>query len=143
MVEKDMSFFMAGKAEKLPETEEIITKRYKDEKGNPIPFKFRAIPVDKVEEYRDLYTREIRKHGQVIDEKFDSDKFKARLGVESTVYPDFKDKALRDSYHEQDPIKVAKAILSVPGEYARWLEVVQNVNGFDEDFDEDVEDAKN
>jgi hypothetical protein len=143
LTERDMSFFMKGRAAQLPEEEVVVTKRFVDDEGKPIPFRLRALPVERVEQLQDECMRPVKSKGRRAEKELDSKRFATRLGIESTLYPEFRDTALLQSYGVNDPVDLVKLILSLPGEYAEWINAVQRVNGLDEDFDELVEDAKN
>jgi len=140
--ERNMQFFMKGKAKVTKEEDVIVTTRYLDEKGNPIPFVIKPIDTTLIDLLQDECTKPVYKKGKKVDEKLDAQRFAARLGIESTLYPDFKDPAILQSYNLVDPVDLAKEVLSIGGEYAEWLNAVQRINGYDEDFNELVEDAK-
>lgn len=140
---KDMSFFMKGRAKQTPEIEEVISTRYVDEEGNPIPFRFKPLATDRIEAIQEECLIPVTRKGRKVDEKLDDKRFAARLGIETTVYPDFKDPELLKSYGVVDPVDAVKAVLSLGGEYAEWIRVIQRVNGFDEEFEDLVDEAKN
>lgn len=140
---RDMSFFMAGNAEETTEEEVIISKRYKDKGGKVIPFIMKAIPTEELDELEKSCMKPRYQSGKRIGEYLDSSRFYARMGVESTIYPNFKAEELRKSYNTQDPVEIAKKVLSVGGEYSKWIEETLRINGFDDNFDELVEEAKN
>lgn len=143
MVTKTMDVFMKGKAKQVVEEEVIVSKRYLDENGAPVPFVVRAIDTKRIEELQDECTKVIMKKGKKIGEEMDWKRFANRLAVESTVYPNFKDQELLNSYGLVDPCDLIKEILNVGGEYVELISAVQRVNGFDEDFEDLVEEAKN
>ena len=72
----------------------------------------------------------------------DFNKYAALLAVKSTVYPNLNDATLQDSYGVMGAEDLLKAML-LPGEYANYLNIVQQVNGFNQTFEEKVEEAKN
>lgn len=144
MTKRNMQFFMKGNAKAIEEMEEVVSDRYLDEEGKPIPFVFRATTSERIEELRDECTKRLpAKKGRPAEEKFDSRRFMILMGIESTVYPNFKAKELLDSYGLVDPVALVSAVLAVPGEVTAWMEAVQSVNKLNEEFDELVEDAKN
>ena len=144
MTEKrSMAFFMKGKAAAAPEEEVIVSKRYADEQGNPIPFVLRALPTARVDQLQDECMRPVRDKKRRGEKELDARRFSARLAIETTIFPDFRDTSLLESYGVTDPVDVAHQVLSVPGEYAEWVNAVQRVNGMDDDFEELVEEAKN
>ena len=138
----DMKAFLKGKAQTIPEVEEIVTERYKDEKGNPIPFKFKAINSNRIDEIKKECTKIIYHKNQKI-EKFDNERFVAKVAIETTTYPDFRNEELLKSYECIDPVDLAHEVLSLPGEYTEWVEKSFKVNGFDDKFEDLVSEAKN
>ncbi|WP_434736086.1 phage tail assembly chaperone, partial [Bacillus subtilis] len=48
-----------------------------------------------------------------------------------------------EAYKTADPVEVAKRVLSVGGEYANWLNKAIEINGFEDDFEDLEEEAKN
>lgn len=140
---KTMDIFMKGKAKDLESEFVIVSKRFLDSESRPVPFELRAITTERIEELQDECTQPVFKKGRKIDERLDYKRFGAKMGIETTVYPNFRDKDLLDSYGIVDPVELVKEVLSVGGEYAEWIEAVQRVNGFDENFQDLVEEAKN
>jgi len=140
---RDMSFFMPDKALQVNEEEVIVSKRYVDADGKPIPFIMKAIPTEKIEEIEDQCMKPKYQKGRKVGETLDTSRFYARIAIESTLYPDFKSEELRTAYKTEDPVEVAKRVLSVGGEYSAWIEAALRINGFDDEFDDLVEEAKN
>ena len=138
----DMSAFMKGKAKQLPEEEKVITQMYLDEKGEPIPFRFRAASTQTIDAIRGDCTIVKFTKGQKI-ERFDKERFACRVAIETTVFPDFKNAELMKSYGHIDPVDTAREILNLPGEYATWIEACFKLNGFDDTVEDLVEEAKN
>ena len=138
----DMSVFMKGKAKQLPEEEKVITKLYEDAEGQPIPFKFKAIPTTLVDKIRADCTTIKHTKGQRI-ESFDRDRFACKIGIETTIFPNFKNADLMKSYECIDPVDLAKVILILPGEYTEWIQVCTKLNGFDDTIEDLVKEAKN
>ncbi|MCM3452733.1 phage portal protein [Heyndrickxia oleronia] len=140
---RDLSFFMADNAEEAPEEKVYVSKRFKDKKGKVIPFIMKAIPTERIEELEKECTKTEYHKGRKIGERVDQVRFYARIAVETTIYPDLKSKELRKSYKTEDPIEVAKRLLSIGGEYSTWIEEATRINGFDDDFEDLEEEAKN
>lgn len=140
---KNMAFFMKGKAAEVKEEEVIITRRYKDEKGEPIPFVMKPLSTKRIDELEAECTKPEIKKGKKVGEKLDSKRFSLRIAIESTVYPDFRDAELLKSYGLTDPVDVARSVLSVGGEYMEWLQAANRINGFDESEDDLIDEVKN
>nr|WP_255428722.1 phage portal protein [Sporosarcina sp. resist] len=136
---------MPENAEEVQEIERVVSKRFKNKEGKAIPFRFKAITTERIDELEKLHTIPVysgsrkRKTG----EKVDQSRFMAHMAVESTIYPDFKSPKMRKGYKTQDPIEVAKKMLHVGGEYSEWLATVNEINGFDDSVEELEEAAKN
>lgn len=113
------------------EREVVISDRFRDENGNVIPFRIRALP----QEESDEITKKSRK-GQKINgvwqERLDPVEFNRRMVVAATVEPDFRDKALCEAYGVLDPLLVpGKMLLS--GEYTALLDAISKLSGFDKE----------
>ena len=121
------------------EREVVISKRFQDEKGNPVPFKIRALSQAENDAVTKKATRRLRENGQAV-ERLDSVDFSRRMVVAATVYPDFSSTELCEGYGVMDPLLVpGKMLLS--GEYARLLKEIMALSGFEDAGAED--EAKN
>ncbi|PAF18612.1 phage tail assembly chaperone [Terribacillus saccharophilus] len=139
----DLSFFLPSAVEEAEEVKAPISKRFKDKEGNIVPFIFKAIPTERIDELEKLCTtfKNVKGQGRVKD--LDTQRFYARIAVETTVYPDFRSKELREAYKTEDPVEVAKKLLSVAGEYSNLITKAMEVNGFDDTLEDLEEAAKN
>ena len=102
--------------------EVIISKRFVDEKGDPIPFKIRAIT---------------QADNGVMQEKLDTTEMSRRLVVEGTVFPDFRDSELCKGYNTMSPYEVPGKML-LAGEYSNLLAEINKLSGFDVDVEEEA-----
>lgn len=141
----DLSFFLPSAAEEVEEVERLVSKRFKDGKGKLIPFRFKPITTSRIDELEKFHTEPIYKGSRrrKVGEQVNQSRFMASIAVESTIYPNFKAADLRKAYGEQDPIEVAKKMLHVGGEYSTWLQIANEINGFDDSIEELEEAAKN
>ncbi|MEN1969025.1 phage portal protein [Lentibacillus sp. N15] len=139
----DLSFFMPGKAAEVEEFTAPISKRFKDKDGNVIPFKFKPITTERVDELEKTSMKNVVKNNKVVGKELDNSRFMARIAVESTTYPDFKASEMRKAYKTEDPVEIAKKVLHVAGEYANWIAKAAEINGFEDDLDDLEEIAKN
>lgn len=140
---KNMAFFMKGQAAEVKEEEVIITQRYKDEKGKVIPFIMKALGTTRIDELETECTKPEFKKGKKVGEKLDGKRLSLRIAIESTLYPDFRNAELLKSYGLTDPVDLAKAVLSVGGEYMEWMQESNRINGFDESEEDLTDDVKN
>ena len=117
------------------EKEIVISKRFQDEKGNPVPFKIRALTQEENDTITKQATRRAKVNGQMV-EQLDSTDFSRRMVVAAMVEPDFRAKELCDAYGVLDPLMVpGKMLLS--GEYAKLLRAITELSGF-EDMEDEV-----
>ena len=58
------------------------------------------------------------------------------------MYPNLLDAELQDSYKVKTPEDLLRAMLT-SGEYAEYLQTIQNMNGYDISTEELVDEAKN
>ena len=110
------------------EKEVVISNRFQDENGRPVPFKIRALTQEENDRITKQATRQTKVNGQTV-EKLDSVDFSRRMVVAATVEPDFQAKELCDAYGVLDPLLVpGKMLLS--GEYAKLLNAITDLSGF-------------
>ena len=110
------------------EREVIISDRFKDDKGNPVAFKIRAMTQAENDQNVKRCTKK-RRVGNQTEEYFDNIEFSRRTIVEATVEPDFRAKELCDAYGVLDPLLVPGKMLR-PGEYSRLMQEINELSGF-------------
>lgn len=116
------------------EKEVVISNRFQDENGQPVPFKIRALTQEENDRITKQATRQTKVNGQTV-EKLDSVDFSRRMVVAATVEPDFQAKELCDAYGVLDPLQVpGKMLLS--GEYAKLMNAITDLSGFGDAGDE-------
>lgn len=117
------------------ETEIIVSNRFQDEDGKPVPFKIRALTQEENDRIIKEATRKIKVNGQTA-EQFDNVDFSRRVVLAATVEPDFHSKELCDAYGVMDPLLVpGKMLLS--GEYSKLMQEITALSGFD-DLEDDL-----
>lgn len=121
------------------EKEVVISKRFVDGQGNPVPFRIRSLTQEENDRITKQATRQVKVNGQPV-EKLDNVDFSRRMVVAATVEPDFSSKEMCDAYGVLDPLLVpGKMLLS--GEYGRLMAEITQLSGFGDDTAED--EAKN
>lgn len=116
------------------EKEVVISNRFQDESGQPVPFKIRALTQEENDAITRQATRRRKEGGQTI-EQLDSVDFTRRMVVAATVEPDFSSKELCDGCGVLDPLLVPGKLL-LSGEYARLVKEITKLSGFAEQEDE-------
>ena len=120
-------------------TEEVvISSRFKDEKGNLLKFKIKAMTSAEFDEIRRA-SMQIRKGRKV---EFDAQKFNLKVVVNHTIVPNFKDAESIKKLGCHTPEEYVQKVL-LAGEVATLAQKIQELSGFDVEMDELVEEAKN
>lgn len=136
--------FMAQNAVKAEVIDVAISKRFLDVDGKPVKWKLGAITSDEDESLRKSCTYKTQVTGKKdqFTTDFDNNRYVGVLAAKCVVYPDLNDAGLQDSYSVKSGDSLLKTML-LPGEYAKLVERVQEINGYDRSMDEVVEEAKN
>lgn len=116
----------------------VISDRFKDENGKPVPFEIRAVTQKENKKLIERYTRK-DKQG---NETFKRTEYVAALVVEATVFPDLNSKELQDAYGVMGAESLIQEMLLI-GEFANLAQEVQNISGLDKDINDDIDEAKN
>lgn len=101
----------------------IISERFNDENGKPIPWKIRSMSEKENELIRKNTPRD--KKGNI-----DGEAYAVKLVAESVVFPNLKDAELQKSYGVMGAEDLIKEML-LSGEYSRLCQKVQEANRFD------------
>ena len=118
-----------------PENKEVLIKRFKNEKGEVVPFIIRPVTADENDALlkRCRYTIKGRR----------GEERKRALVVKATVTPDFTSKELCDAYGVVDP-ELCTARMLYAGEFQLLVDEILNLSGLDDESGEAVEEeAKN
>ena len=122
--------------------EVIISDRFKDKNGKPIAWKIRAISEEENEQIRKASTQIVKGKGGQRTPEIQPEVYLAKVAVASVVFPDLKNADLQKSYGVIGAEDLLKKML-LSGEYAKLLEKVQEINGFDKDINELMDEVKN
>lgn len=140
----NLSGFLAQNALKVENVKYVVSKRFLDENGQPIPWEIRCITSTEDEALRKACTKRVPvpgKRNQFTPET-DYNLYLGKLAAKCTAYPNLDDAELQNSYGVMGADALLKTMLT-PGEYADYLTKVQEVNGFEVSFEEAVDEAKN
>lgn len=135
--------FMAQNVEKIENKKIVVSKRFKDENGNPIEWEIRAITSDENEDIQRRATVRTPVVGQRGAYTSDMDKIRYGhlLAAASVVYPELDDAELQDSYGVKTPDALLKKML-YPAEFAELLSQISDFSDI-ETLSDMVEEAKN
>ena len=120
--------------------EVIVSDRFKDEFGKPVPFVIKAISQKENEKLARM-SREMAKINGAPVEKLNNVLYTKRLINACVQEPDFSNQEICKYYGTEDPLDVPSQMLSI-GEYNRLSEAIMELNGM-RDSGEIMEEAKN
>lgn len=140
----DFSAFLAQNKLKHENIKYVASKDFVDKQGKPMEWELKRIDSDEDERLRKSCMRQIKVAGRTnqFRSEMDSNTYIAKLAATSIVFPDLNNKELQDSYGVMGAEALLKKMLA-PGEYADLCTKVTEVNGFDSDINDLVEEAKN
>lgn len=141
----NLRFFLKQNVEQEENVKYVASKRFKDEKGNPIEWEIKSITPQEDDEIRKSCTKRIpvvggRKGEYTRD--VDYSKYLVKVAVMCVAYPNLNDAELQDSYGVMGAESLLQTMLK-PGEYQDLLTEIQKVNGYDVTQQELVDEAKN
>lgn len=139
-----LSAFLAENVLPVENIKFVASRRFLSVDGQPMEWEIKAISSTDDEEIRKGCTKRVPVPGKrnQYQRELDTDKYLGLLAVACTVFPNLNDKELQDSYKVMGGDALLKAMLT-PGEYAEYLSKIQEVCGFDETFQDVVNEAKN
>lgn len=140
----NLSAFLAQNALKVENVKYVVSKRFVDENGEPIPWEIRCITSTEDETIRKACTKRVPIPGKrnQFTQEIDYNLYLGKLAAACTVFPNLNDVELQNSYGIMGADALLKTMLT-PGEYADYLTKIQEVNGFEVTFEDAVEEAKN
>lgn len=140
----NLSAFLAENAVPVENTKFVASKRFRDEDGKPMGWEIGCITSSEDEALRKAATKRIPVPGKrnQFTQDLDVNLYLGRLAAKCTVFPNLDDAELQNSYGAMGADALLKTMLT-PGEYADYLLKVQEVNGFDTTFEDEVDEAKN
>lgn len=104
----------------------IISDRFQDEEGNPVPFVLKAISQEENERIARMSKKSVETDDTVI-EKLDTTLYTKRLVLACVQEPDFQDQELCKYYGTVDPAEVPAKMLSI-GEYKILSNAIMDLN---------------
>jgi len=138
----DLSSFYAQNVETSETEAFVVSTRIKNKEGKPIPWTLRSMTEAENEDCRKAATRQVKGKNGTRTTETSSDEYLAKLIVGSVVFPNLKDAELQKSYGVMGAENLLRKML-LPGEYAALVVKVQEINGFDREMSELVEEVKN
>lgn len=120
--------------------EVIISDRFKDDEGKPVPFVIKTITQKENENLARMSRKVSSVKGKPV-ESLDNILYTKRLILACVQEPDLSDQEVCKHYGTEDPLEVPSQMLSI-GEYGRLSEAIMELNGM-KDPEDKLEEAKN
>lgn len=116
------------------EKEVVVSDRFRDENGEVVPFRIRALSQEETDAITKQATRRVTVNG-AKQEQLDSSAFSRLMVLAATVEPNFAATEVCQAYGVLDPGQVPGKMLRA-GEYARLLKEITALSGFADVEDE-------
>jgi len=133
-----LSAFMAQNAVQTENQKLVVSNRFLDEAGKPIPWEIRALSEEEDAELKRVCTVKTISKGRQIT-FFDNQRYMNMLVALSVAYPDLKDAELQKSYGVTSDTSLIQKML-IAGEYLNLQQAVNEINGFDAEKAEEAKD---
>lgn len=131
------AFLLANTVDNLVE-EVVVSDRFRDEEGNLLKFKVKALTPDEFAELQ----KECTTYGKKGKVSFNNQMFNERLIVKNTLDPAFNDAEFLKKAGCISPEQAINKML-LAGEVAELAKEITRVSGFDDNLDELKSEAKN
>ena len=138
-----LSAFLSQNALKVENIKYVASKRF-IEKEKPVEWEIRALTSKEDEALRKSCTKRVPVPGRrnQFTTETDYNLYVGKMAAACTVFPNLDDKELQDSYGVMGSDDLLKTMLTA-GEYADYLAKVQEINGYDQNMEDVVDEAKN
>lgn len=140
---RSLSAFLAQNAKKVDNRKIALSPRFVDENGKAMEWEITCITAAENQKLRKDCLRNIPitgKRGQYTQE-MDTAQYQARLATRCTVFPDFNDAALQESYGAMSAEQLVGEMLT-PAEFDDLIIAITDLCGFTAEG-ELVDEAKN
>ena len=141
----DLSRFLKKNKKTKDNLKIAATASFLDENGKPLLWEIRPLTTKEDNALRDDCTVDVQVTGKpgMFRPKFNANRYLAKMAAACVVYPNLNDKELQDSYGVMGAEQLIVEMIDDPGEYNSFMSQVQAYHGFDQPFQEKVDEAKN
>lgn len=140
---KSLAAFMKKNAVQYTAVEVVISDRFLDHDGKPIPWRIKVLSQEEMDAITEQYTK------RIIDEKTKQERFETDrkaisrdLLEKCVIYPNLNDAALQDSYGAMGASALVGKML-LPGEFAKLSNAIMQAQGLDMGLKTDIQIVKN
>lgn len=138
-MEKNLNYFMPEVAKgKREDFEIIVSDRFVDEEGNPLAWTFRLLSAKEIDDLKNAAI--VKKNKSLL--KVDTKKLIVDTISETIIYPNLKSEELQNAYGAMNISELLDKMLE-GREYERFTDKLMKAQGFMDDPDVIIGDAKN
>lgn len=138
-MEKNLNYFMPEVAKGKRENFEIVVSdRFVDEDGNPLAWTFRLLSAKEIDDLKNAAI--VKKNKSLL--KVDTKKLIVDTISETIIYPNLKSEELQNAYGAMNISELLDKMLE-GREYERFTDKLMKAQGFMDDPDVIIGDAKN
>lgn len=138
-MEKNLNYFMPEVAKGKRENFEIVVSdRFVDEDGNPVAWTFRLLSAKEIDDLKNAAI--VKKNKSLL--KVDTKKLIVDTISETIIYPNLKSEELQNAYGAMNISELLDKMLE-GREYERFTDKLMKAQGFTDDPDIIIGDAKN
>lgn len=94
----DLRAFLKGNAKPIEDIKMVVSKRFVDNEGNPIPWILRQLTGKESNNLRKKHTKKIKNKLGRIEEQFNSEAYQEEFITSSVIFPDLTDAEVQQSY---------------------------------------------
>ncbi len=141
----DLKAFMVPDLGKRENVKYAASPDFKGEDGKPLEWEIRALTSEEIDALRRSCTKRVPVPGKkaAFLPEVDATALNLAIAVEATVCPNLKDAALQDYYQVKGADRLLNKLLYDPALRDDYLAKVLEVCGYQRDFQELVDEAKN
>lgn len=132
----DFKGFLMSDVKQSEEIKIRLSKRFTE------PFVLKAITEEQDKMLREESYKKIKQRSGNYTRELDTDTYMKKLAIATVIVPDFKNAELQKNWGVLGAESLIEKMLN-PGEFNELLFKVREVNGYDEEPNEIVEEAKN
>nr|DAW12116.1 MAG TPA: tail assembly chaperone protein [Caudoviricetes sp.] len=138
----DFKAFMSAPAIQSEDISYVASKRFKDSKGEPVPWKFKLISMDENEAIVASCTHKFIGPTGKQETSTNFADYQAHLCTACVTYPNLNDAALQGHFGAVGAEDLLKKML-LPGEYTDLFKAISQALGFENDMNDKIKKAKN
>lgn len=138
---QNLTAFLAKNAKKIGTEKYVASNRFTGEDGKPVAWEIGCITAGENAKIRNACISNVPMGRGQYTQRFDADKYSAKVIARCVVYPDLNNAELQDSWGVKSAEDLVFTMLT-SGEFEDLTTEVLKFNGFEDDR-EKVEEAKN